>query len=348
MKKHSTTDYDTSLLVIYTGGTIGMVKDPQSGSLSPIDFNHIYQHVPILEKIRYRISNYCFVPPIDSSDVKPAFWQELAGVIGENYEQYDGFVVLHGTDTMSYTASMLSFMLENLNKPVILTGSQLPMGVIRSDGRENFLTALEIAAATVDGTPLVPEVAVYFENQLFRGNRTTKFNAENFNAFVSENYPVLAEAGVHIKFNDAYIRKPNFRNLRVHPQLMADVAILKLFPGISLAVVRSIIRIPGLKGLILETFGSGNAPTDQWFIDELKTAIDGGLLVCNVTQCKGGAVEMGRYASSSMLEKIGVVSGRDITTESAVTKLMHLFGQDLPLEKIRELFPLPLRGEISA
>lgn len=340
-------EHETSLLVIYTGGTIGMVKDPSTGSLSPIDFNHINQHVPILDKLRYRISNHCFDPPIDSSEVKPAFWQELARVIGENYERYDGFVVLHGTDTMSYTASMMSFMLENLNKPVILTGSQLPMGVIRSDGRENFLTSLEIAAATVDHTPMVPEVAVYFENQLFRGNRTTKFNAEDFNAFVSENYPVLAEAGVHIRFNEAYIRKPNFRNLKVHKEVVQDVAILKLFPGITQGVVRSILGIPGLRGLILETFGAGNAPTDAWFIQELQSAINKGLIICNVTQCKGGAVDMGRYASSLPLERIGVVSGHDITTESALTKLMHLFGQGYDAAKVKELFSTPLRGEIT-
>ncbi|HRY99476.1 MAG TPA: type I asparaginase [Bacteroidales bacterium] len=338
---------ETSLLVIYTGGTIGMVKDPGTGSLTPIDFNHINEHVPILDKLRYRISHHCFDPPIDSSEVKPAFWQQLATVIGENYSRYDGFVVLHGTDTMSYTASALSFMLENLNKPVILTGSQLPMGVIRSDGRENFLSSLEIAAMQVDGTPLVPEVAIFFENQLFRGNRSTKFNAENFHAFVSENYPVLAEAGVHIRFNHAYIRKPNFRNLRVHSALGEEVAILKLFPGISHAVVASLLHSPGLRGLILETFGAGNAPTDDWFIRELQQAIERGLVICNVTQCKGGAVDMGRYASSLPLERIGVISGYDITTESAVTKLMHLFGQGYDAGKVKELFTLPLRGEIT-
>jgi len=347
MKNQSTPDQEIALLVIYTGGTIGMIQDPQTGTLAPFDFDHIYQHIPILEKVHYRIDNHCFDPVIDSSEVKPAFWQELTGVIAKNYERYDGFIVLHGTDTMSYTASMLSFMLENLNKPVILTGSQLPMGMVRSDGRENFLTSIEIAAAAIEGTPRVPEVAVYFENQLFRGNRTTKFNAEDFNAFVSENYPILAEVGVHIRFNDAVIRRPNFRNLKPHTALVENVAILKLFPGISEAVVRSITGIPGLKGLILETFGSGNTPTDPWFIQALKEAIDQGLVICNVTQCKGGTVETGRYVSSLQLEHIGVVSGLDITTESAVTKLMFLFGQGYSAEKVRELFSKPLRGEMG-
>jgi L-asparaginase len=341
------TESDISILVIYTGGTIGMIQDPRTGSLSPFNFDQIYQYIPVLEKVHYRIDNHCFDPLIDSSDVKPAFWKELAGVIARNYEEYDGFIVLHGTDTMSYTASMLSFMLENLNKPVILTGSQLPMGMVRSDGRENFLTSIEIAAAREEDNPLIPEVAVYFENQLFRGNRTTKFNAEDFNAFVSENYPVLAEAGVHIRYNQAYIRKSNFKKLRLHTRLDENVAILKLFPGISPAVVRSVLEIPGLRGLILETFGSGNAPSDDWFIQLLSGAISRGLIICNVTQCKGGAVEMGKYASSSRLEEIGVLSGGDITTESAVTKLMFLLGQYQDPAQVAQHFPFSLRGEQS-
>lgn len=348
MKSVVKNEAEVSLLVIYTGGTIGMMQDPDTGSLSPFDFDHIYQFIPVLEKVHYRIDNYCFEPLIDSSDVKPAFWIKLASVIAENYEAYDGFIVLHGTDTMSYTASMLSFMLENLNKPVILTGSQLPMGMIRSDGRENFLTSIEIAAGRDDDNPFVPEVAVYFENQLFRGNRTTKFNAENFNAFVSENYPILAEVGVHIRYNNVYIRKPNFRKLKLNTALNENVAILKLFPGISRSVVKSLLNAEGLEGVILETFGSGNAPTDDWFIQLLKEAIDGGLIICNVTQCKGGMVEMGKYASSRKLEQIGVISGQDITTESAVTKLMFLLGQYDDKKKITELFQTSLRGEIGA
>jgi len=268
-------------------------------------------------------------------------------VIANAYADYDGFVVLHGTDTMAYTASMLSFMLENLNKPVILTGSQLPLGMVRSDGRENFITALEIAAARQDDTPLVPEVAIYFENKLFRGNRTTKFNAEDFNAFVSENYPILAEAGVHIRYNLPHLRKPNFKNLRLHTQVDPNVAILKLFPGITPNVVSALLSAPGLQGIILETFGSGNAPTDAWFIDLLKEAIGRGITIMNVTQCKGGAVEMGRYASSLKLEEIGVVSGRDITTESATAKMMFLLGQGFKGTSLKKWLETSLIGEMS-
>lgn len=347
MKPNKHSSDEISLLVIYTGGTIGMIQDPETGTLSPFDFDHIHQYIPVLEKIHYKIDNYCFEPLIDSSDVKPAFWQKLATVIAKNYESYDGFIVLHGTDTMSYTASMLSFMLENLNKPVILTGSQLPMGMVRSDGRENFLTSIEIAAGREDDNPFVPEVAVYFENELFRGNRTTKFNAEDFNAFVSENYPILAEAGVHIRYNDTFIRKPNFKKLKLRTELNDNVAILKLFPGISPSVIRSTVNTPGLRGLILETFGSGNTPSDEWFIDILREAISNGLIICNVTQCKGGSVEMGRYASSRKLDQIGVISGHDITTESAVTKLMFLLGQYEGADEISRLFQTSLRGEIS-
>ncbi|HOI00204.1 MAG TPA: type I asparaginase [Bacteroidales bacterium] len=338
---------ETALLVIYTGGTIGMMQDPVTGSLSPFNFDHIFQHMPVLSRVRYRIGHHCFDPLIDSSEVKPSFWQELATVIANAYADYDGFVVLHGTDTMAYTASMLSFMLENLNKPVILTGSQLPLGMVRSDGRENFITALEIAAARQDDTPLVPEVAIYFENKLFRGNRTTKFNAEDFNAFVSENYPILAEAGVHIRYNLPHLRKPNFKNLRLHTQVDPNVAILKLFPGITPNVVSALLSAPGLQGIILETFGSGNAPTDAWFIDLLKEAIGRGITIMNVTQCKGGAVEMGRYASSLKLEEIGVVSGRDITTESATAKMMFLLGQGFKGTSLKKWLETSLIGEMS-
>lgn len=340
-------EQETALLVIYTGGTIGMIQDPISGTLSPFNFDHIYQHMPVLGRVKYRIAHYCFDPLIDSSEVTPSFWQALVQVIGDAYEDYDGFVVLHGTDTMAYTASMLSFMLENLNKPVILTGSQLPLGMVRSDGRENFITALEIAAARLDDTPLIPEVAIYFENQLFRGNRTTKFNAEDFNAFVSENYPLLAEAGVHIRFNHPHIRKPNFKNLKVRTSLDPRVAILKLFPGITQEVVSAILSSPGLQGIILETFGSGNAPTETWFIQSLQHAIDQGLIILNVTQCKGGSVEMGRYASSLSLEEIGVISGKDITTESAITKMMFLLGQGYSKPEIKKWLQTPMIGEMS-
>lgn len=341
-------DEQNRILVIYTGGTIGMMLDKDSGTLKPFDFNQLYENIPVLANFNCCIEVHTFDPVIDSSNVNPEFWIRLAGVIEENYEKYDGFVVLHGTDTMSYSASALSFMLENLNKPVIFTGSQLPLGMIRTDGRENFINAIEIAAATTENTPIVPEVAIYFENQLFRGNRTNKFNAENFNAFVSGNYPVLAEVGVHIRYNTNYILKPNFKRLKVHKKLDSHVAILKLFPGINESVVRSIIDTQGLKALILETYGSGNAPTDKWFIQTLEEAIDKkGIIIYNVTQCKGGSVEIGKYETSVELGKIGVIGGYDITTESAIAKLMYLLANSYSVNDVKKLLQIPLRGEMS-
>ena len=337
----------TSLLEIYTGGTIGMVKDHETGALQPFRFENIYKMMPVLENFDYKIDGISLTPLIDSSNVSPSFWIKLAEVIGSNYGNYDGFVVLHGTDTMAYSASMLSFMLENLNKPVIFTGSQLPMGVVRTDGRDNFINAVEIAAAREDNTPLVPEVAIYFENKLMRGNRTTKSNAENFNAFISGNFPPLAEVGVYIKYNDNAILKPNFRNLKVHTQLDTNVAILKLFPGINEVVVKSILDIKGLKGVILETYGAGNAPTDDWFINALKEAIRKGITIYNVTQCKGGSVDMGKYETSVALGEIGLVGGYDITTESATAKMMFLLGQGYEGEELRQLLQTPLRGELT-
>lgn len=336
-----------TLLIIYTGGTIGMVKDLASGALQPYPFKDIYKLMPVLRNFDYKLQSISFEPLIDSSNVTPSFWVKLAAVIEENYDNYDGFVVLHGTDTMSYSASMLSFMLENLNKPVIFTGSQLPMGVVRTDGRDNFINAIEIAAAQKDGLPLVPEVAIYFENKLMRGNRTSKFNAENFNAFLTGNYPPLAEIGVHIKYNTEMILKPNFQKLKVHKELDNSVIILKLFPGIAEIVVKNALDIAGLKGVILETYGAGNAPTDEWFIDALKQAIDKGIIIYNVTQCKGGAVEMGKYETSMQLSQIGVIGGSDITTESAISKMMYLLGQGFQHDELIRLLQVPLRGELT-
>lgn len=341
------TEERTSVLVIYTGGTIGMTKDLATGALVPFDFGNIYEQMPVLRNFDYKIDFISFETLIDSSNMKPSFWIRLAQIIEEQYEHYDGFVVLHGSDTMAYTASALSFMLENLNKPVIFTGSQLPMGVIRTDGRENFLNAIEIAAAKEDNQAIVPEVAIYFENQLMRGNRTTKFNAERFNAFVSGNYPLLAEVGVHVRFNTSNILKPNFKKLKVHTNLDFNVTILKLFPGISENIVRSTLTIPGLKALILETFGSGNAPTDEWFLGCLEEAISAGLVIYNVTQCKSGSVELGKYATSLSLERIGVIGGFDITTESALSKLMYLIGEGYAKERVIELLQTPIRGEMT-
>ncbi|PKP52419.1 MAG: L-asparaginase 1 [Bacteroidetes bacterium HGW-Bacteroidetes-1] len=336
-----------SLLVIYTGGTIGMTKDPVSHALVPFNFDNIYEMMPVLKSFDFRIDFHSLETLIDSSNMKPSFWISLTHIIETNYELYDGFVVLHGSDTMAYTASALSFMLENLNKPVIFTGSQLPMGVIRTDGRENFLTSLEIAAAKDENMPLVPEVAIYFENHLMRGNRTTKFNAERFNAFVSGNYPLLADVGVHIRYNKNNIIKPNFKKLKVHINLDFNVTILKLFPGISENVVKSTLAIPGLKALILETFGSGNAPTDEWFIHCLENAINRGLIIYNVTQCKSGSVELGKYETSVDLGRIGVIGGFDITTESALAKLMYLIGEGYSKDRIIELLQTSIRGEMT-
>jgi len=341
------TEENISILVIYTGGTIGMTKDQTTGALVPFNFSNIYEQMPTLRSFDFKIDFYSFDPLIDSSNMKPSFWVKLAQLIEKNYESYDGFVVLHGSDTMAYTASALSFMLENLNKPVILTGSQLPMGVIRTDGRENFLTSIEIAAAKDEGVAIVPEVAIYFENQLMRGNRTTKFNAERFNAFVSGNYPLLADVGVHIRYSRNNILKPNFKKLKVHTALDFNVTILKLFPGISENVVRSTLQIHGLKALILETFGSGNAPTDSWFINCLEEAIQDGLIIFNVTQCKSGSVELGKYETSLDLERIGVVGGYDITTESALSKLMYLIGEGYEGKRLIELLQTSLRGEMT-
>lgn len=338
---------NTNILVIYTGGTIGMIKDPKTGALTSFNFDALYKHIPILENFNFQIDSYCFDPLIDSSNMNPAFWIRLAEVIETNYEKYDGFVVLHGTDTMAYTASVLSFMLENLNKPIVFTGSQLPMGVLRTDGRENFINAIEIAAAYKDETPIVPEVSICFENRLLRGNRTNKFNAEHFNAFLSGNYPLLAQVGVHIKYNYQHILKPNFKKLKVHKLLDANVAILKLFPGITENVVKSILSIKGLKAVILETYGAGNAPTDAWFIDALKTAITEGITIFNVTQCKGGSVEMGKYETSVQLESIGVVGGYDITTESAIAKTMFLLGEGFEGMELTRRLQIPLRGELT-
>ncbi|MDZ7742199.1 MAG: asparaginase [Bacteroidota bacterium] len=337
----------TAILIIYTGGTVGMMKDPETGSLKPFDFERLFQHIPVLERMHYQIDYHTFDPLVDSSNMKPSFWVRLAGIIEERYEDYDGFVVLHGSDTMAYTASALSFIFENLNKPVVLTGAQLPLDVIRSDGRDNIINSVEIAAARENDIALVPEVAICFENYLYRGNRTSKFNAENFEAFLSGNYPALAEVGVKIKYKRNYIQKPNFKKLKVHSKLETNVAILKLFPGITKCAVESILNTQDLKAVILETFGSGNAPTDKWFLDALKRAIERGMYIYNVTQCKSGTVEMGLYETSADLEKMGVIGGSDITTESAIAKMMYLLGSGYERGKVLELMRSSLRGELT-
>jgi L-asparaginase len=337
----------SNILVIYTGGTIGMIKNPKTGALEPFNFDNLSKLMPVLDNYNYEIENISFSPLIDSSDMNPNFWIQIAETIADNYEKHDGFVVLHGSDTMAYSASVLSFLLENLNKPVIFTGSQLPMGVIRTDGRDNFINSVEIAATKEDETPIVPEVCILFENNLFRGNRVSKFNAENFQAFISGNYPSLADIGVNIKYNKNIILKPNFKKLKVHKKLDNNVAILKLFPGISQKAVDAVFNTEGLKAVILETFGSGNAPSDINFIKSLENAINNDIIIYNVTQCKGGHVEMGKYATSMDLLKIGVVSGKDITTEAAIAKLMYLLSLNNSKEETIKLLSKSLRGEIS-
>ncbi len=339
---------DISILIIYTGGTIGMVHDPETGSLVPIDFTHISDHVPELRKFGYRLHSVSFEPVNDSSNIDPGIWTKIAGIIEEGYDNFDGFVILHGTDTMAYSASALSFMLENLRKPVIFTGSQLPIGLLRTDGRDNLITAIEIAAEQANDLPAVPEVCIYFDNKLTRGNRSTKISAEHFDAFSSPNYPPLAEVGLHLKYYNNLIRFiPADRKLVVHGSFDDNVAILKLFPGISRRLVSSVTGTEGLRGLIIETYGSGNAPTFKWFLDELRKFNDGGGIILNVTQCHGGTVEMGLYETSRQMFSAGVISGKDMTSEASVTKLMHLLARYRSKEDVIRSLKISLAGEIS-
>lgn len=337
-----------SILIIYTGGTIGMVQRPETGTLGPVKFDQIQKEVPELNKFNYNIQTITFNPALDSSNVTPEVWVKIATTIKENYELFDGFVVLHGTDTMAYTASALSYIFENLGKPVILTGSQLPIGTLRTDGKENLITAVEIAAAKCNGKSLVPEVCIYFDFELYRGNRAVKRDADLFSAFRSVNYPALAVAGVDIKYRKEFIHYPEpGKELKLCTLFNDNVVILKMFPGISSKVFTSVFSIPGLKGVVLETFGAGNVPTATWLIDSIKQAVQKGIIILNITQCQGGKVVMGQYETSIQLLKAGVVSGDDMTTEAAVTKLMFLLGQGYPAEQIKMNLNKNLRGEIS-
>ncbi|TDB64451.1 asparaginase [Arundinibacter roseus] len=338
-----------SVLVIYTGGTLGMVYEATGNQLIPFEFEQIIEKLPEIQRLDFEITFVTLYEPIDSSNMSPELWIEIAGIIAKKYEQYDSFVILHGTDTMAYTASALSFLLEGIQKPVILTGAQLPIGIARSDARENFLTALEIAAATNDlAQPLVTEVCIFFNSVLLRGNRAKKKESSDFNAFHSENYPILAKAGVHIEYNLPYLApQSKHKKLFVHQKMDARVTFLKIFPGISRDVVRAILNIPGLKGVVLETFGAGNAPTSSWFLNEIELAIGRNLLLFNVSQCDGGRVTQGHYQTSKFLQQVGVLSGSDITAEAAITKMMFVLGQTDDLNKQKKLMETPLRGEMS-
>ena len=326
-----------------------MIENPETGALEAFNFDQLQENVPELKRFNYRISSYQFNPPIDSSDMEPSLWAKLVKIIEYNYENFDGFVILHGTDTMAYTASALSFMLENLSKPVILTGSQLPIGVLRTDGKENLITSIEIAAAKhADGTAIVPEVCIFFENHLLRGNRTTKINAENFNAFRSYNYPTLATVGIHIKYEYDKIRKVD-PTLPMHAHYVFDtnVIILTLFPGIQENIVSTVLNLPGLKAVVLKTYGSGNAPQKEWFIRLLADATRRGIVIVNISQCQTGMVEMARYETGLQLIDAGVISGYDSTVESVLTKLMFLLGHNLSPKEIRNELSHPLAGEFT-
>lgn len=337
----------TDILLIYTGGTIGMVKDYATGALKAFDFDELMGNVPELNQLDCNIKGISFESPIDSSNMNLGYWADIATIIEENYKTYDGFVVLHGSDTMSYSASALSFMLENLSKPVIFTGSQLPIGDLRTDAKENLITSIEIASLKKGGKPVIQEVGLYFEYKLYRANRTTKINAEHFQAFASLNHPPLVESGVHLKVHDSYLWRANGKKaLKVHKHMDNNVVVLKLFPGLNREVLESVVSIPNLKALILETYGAGNAPMDEWFLEELEKAVKKGLHIINVTQCSGGAVSMGHYETSEKLKEMQLVSGKDITTEAAITKAMYLLGSGISGKLFKTIFETSLRGEM--
>lgn len=342
-------DVDAHILLVYTGGTIGMVENPQTGSLEPLNFDHLESNFPELQRFKFRIDRIVFSPAIDSSEITPDHWRKIVHIIEDNYNDYDGFVILHGTDTMAYTASAISFMIENLSKPIVFTGAQLPIGKLRTDAKENLITALEIAADKDSwGNPIVPEVSIFFQNDLLRGNRSTKINADNFNAFKSYNYPNLGKSGIQIRYDKKHILQPDYgKKVKFHYQMDGRIAVLKLFPGLDRQTVQTILNVKEVKAIILETYGSGNAPLSEWFLDAIRDAVKRGVIILNISQCKIGMVDMQRYETGQELLRAGVISGYDSTIESAITKLMFLIGHDYDKEEIKIRMKVPFAGEIT-
>ena len=342
-------DVSANILLIYTGGTIGMVENSVTGALEAFNFSHLNSHIPELQKLKFHVDTIVFDPVIDSSDINQEHWQKLVQIIKDNYDNHDGFVILHGTDTMAYTASALSFMISNLQKPIVLTGAQLPIGKLRTDAKENLITAMEIAADKDSiGNPTVPEVCIFFQNDLLRGNRARKINADNFNAFKTYNHPMLAKSGIQIRYDKNAILKPNYeKKVRFHLPMNTDIVVLRMIPGITQITVETILNIKGIRAVVLETYGSGNAPRYEWFTEALKNAVKRGIIIVNVTQCNMGCVAMERYQTGRELLKSGVISGYDATVEATVTKLMFLLGNNYSREEIVVRMRVPLAGEIT-